>query len=450
MNKSLLIIICDFLLISVLALVEFNPETRIQSVDTQAIRQDAAEEMVELLQLSLENENAQREAVEAALEDREKALAEQHAILAAREEALAVTRGELQSVSTALNQTAEEKQALAARLDETALSLQATRREREALAADLEQDRARAQQLQRELAEQQELARNRSADLESARKALANLETEQRQMATELRIRDTEKQMLEQNLVAARAEVERARIEAERAQQRAESLAVGVNELAANSSALQAEIRQAQPLSQNQIYQRFADNRVFIRFAWKERGLFGSFSQSRTLQSLLVRDRGAVYAVFATPDTPLDGRSTLESRATLGIGGRSFPIDEVARLKADRRVAAVRVPDEIVRDSGLQAFPLASDPLRFAKAVLVRESEELYGEIPVRIPPGETGYLEVASRLFSRLLGEFSPGPGDYVFALTGELTGIMISTDRARMLDSLEAETYQQMDTGL
>lgn len=441
MNKSLLIIICDFLLISVLALVEFKPQTEIDSVDPQSIRQQAAEEMLELLQLSLEHENAQRETVEAALQQREQVLSE-------READLQQTRSELEEVSAALTQTSEEKASLASRLDETALSLQATRREREALADDLQRNLDRAQQLQQELAAQQELARNKAEDLNAARQALEQLESQQQQMATELRIRDTEKQMLEQNLIAAKAEVERARIEAERAERRAENLAMGVSELAASSSALQEEIRQAQPLSQNQIYQQFADNRVFIRFNWEERLIFGSTDRESTLQSVLVRDASGVHAVFATPDTPLDGRETVQIRATLGIGGRSFTIQEVARLEADRRIAAVRIPDAIVSSSGLKPFLLAGDPLRFANAVLVRDNQELYGEIPIRIPPGEPGYLEVATRLFNRLFGEFAPSAGDYVFSLTGELTGIMVSSERARILDSLEAASIQKLDT--
>ena len=63
MNKTLLIIICDFLLISVLALVDFNPSVEEALVDTQSLRDEAAEEMLELLQLSLEHENSQRKEV---------------------------------------------------------------------------------------------------------------------------------------------------------------------------------------------------------------------------------------------------------------------------------------------------------------------------------------------------------------------------------------------------
>ena len=53
MNKTLLIIICDFLLISILALVEFKPGIEEQLVDEQSLRDESAEEMLELLQLFL-------------------------------------------------------------------------------------------------------------------------------------------------------------------------------------------------------------------------------------------------------------------------------------------------------------------------------------------------------------------------------------------------------------
>jgi hypothetical protein len=254
-------------------------------------------------------------------------------------------------------------------------------------------------------------------------------------MATEMQILDTEKQMLAQNLIAAEAEVERSRIEAERARQRSESLAAGVSELAASSSALKEEIRQTQPLSMNTIFKQFEDNRIFILFRWQEKALFGNIPKESALQSLLLDTGTGVFAVFATANTPIGNRPPSQLTATVKIGDRTFSIGEVGFLDGESRIAAVQVPRSVAVESGLLLFRVAEDPLKFSSAVLVSDDRELYGEIPVRVPPGENGYLEVEKRLFSRLFGEFSPGAGDYVFSMTGELTGLMVGDNRARIL---------------
>jgi hypothetical protein len=437
-NKTLLLIICDFLLISILALVEFKPNVEVESVDEQALRDQAAEEMLELLKLSLELENSEREAVEQSLDEARSELNQTTEALQERESTLEQTNQALAETSTALKEREAEAEALSSTLEQTRSSLEMTLEEKQALAESLREREARSERLQAELRAQQQEAAAKEAALAEARETLSQLETQQQQLSTQLQIRETEKQMLEQNLVAAKAEVERARIEAERAQQQTENLAAGVGQLAASSTALREEFRQAQPLSLNAIFKQFEDNRIFLRFQWEERAFLSTTTRQAALQTLLVDTPEGIHAVFATENTPFSsGRRDVDPTAILTIGERSFAVKEIQFLTDDPAIASVRVPQSIARDSGLKVFPLSEDPFRFSNAVLVSDDQEVYGEIPVRVPPGETGTLEVESRLFNRLFGEFSPGAGDYVFSLTGELIGIMVRGNRARMLDN-------------
>lgn len=448
MNKTLLIIICDFLLISILALVEFKPEVKTEVVDEEALRDEAAEEMLELLQLSLEHESAQRSEVENALDNVQEELEETSEVLEEREKAIEDVSTSLQQREAELEQEKSSKEQLASRLDETLSSLEMTVEEKAALQQSLQQNEERARRLQDELQSQQELAASRNAALEEARQNLEQLETEQQQLSTQLQIRDTEKQMLEQNLVTARAEVQRARVEAERAQQQTENLAAGVTELAASSSEIKEQIRQGQPLSLNAIYKQFEDNRVFLRFRWKEKAFLGTNERQIALQTIMVNTPSGIQAVFATANTPLgDPRNNSEIEAFLSIGSRSFAVKEIGFYGENRHVAGIRVQPSIAEESNLRVFPISNDPFRFSSAVLVSDDQELYGEIPVRVPPGETGFLEVESRLFNRLFGEFSPTAGDYVFAMTGELIGVMTKGNRARMLDNPEFNDLMRIE---
>ena len=115
-------------------------------------------------------------------------------------------------------------------------------------------------------------------------------------------------------------------------------------------------------------------------------------------------------------------------------------------LVGEPGIAAVQVPADLARESGLKVFPVAGDPLKFSNAVLVSDDREVYGEIPIRVPPGEKGFLEVETRLFNRLFGEFSPSPGDYVFSMTGELTGIMVRDNRARVIEKPEFSSFRKL----
>jgi hypothetical protein len=435
-NKTLLIIICDFLLISILALVEFNPSVEEALVDDQSLKEEAAEEMLELLQLSLEHESSQRREVENLLESTEDELGQTR-------QSLDETTASLQETSSSLEKSLEEKSQLASSLEDTRSSLSLTIQEKANLESTLSAKEQHAQTLQDELRKQQETVQLREEELAKANENLGRLETAQQSMSTELKILDTEKQMLLQNLVTARAEVDRARIEAEQAQQRAESLAAGVSELAAESTALKEEIRQAQPLSMNTIYQQFVENRVFIRFEWVEKYAFSTTEKQSALQSVMLQTANGVVAVFAMENTPLGQRDT---DAWLKVGNRSVKVSEMGYLDAERRIGAVRVPQPVVESSGLKVFTPAGDPLRFSNAVLIKDDQEMYGEIPVRIPPGESGFLEVETRLFNRLFGEFSPSVGDFVFSMTGELTGIMIKRDRARILDNPTVRYFDRL----
>ncbi|HSH09535.1 MAG TPA: hypothetical protein VK995_04060, partial [Oceanipulchritudo sp.] len=216
-----------------------------------------------------------------------------------------------------------------------------------------------------------------------------------------------------------------------------ENLAAGVSELAASSTALQEEIRQAQTLSLNAIYKQFVDNRVFVVFEWRDRTRNATLNRKSALQTIILDTGAGLFAVFATANTPLDSRDARSVSASLQISGRSFAITEVGFLNGEPGIAAVQIPAAVVETSGLMPFTVAGEPLRFSNAVLVSADQEVYGEIPIRVPPGESGYLEIQSRLFNRLFGEFSPGTGDYVFSMTGELTGIMVRSDRARIMES-------------
>lgn len=443
MNKSLLLIICDFLLISILALVEFQPPDTPEEVAREEAEAESGmdRDLVEVLRLSLESEAENRRRLALELESREAALENTARELDERSRELDLTREEREQLARERERLATERERLAAEHAETEASLAQTREERERLDADLREQRERALRIQEELRQRQEELAEREESLGELERIRRELERDRERVATDLRISETERAMLEQNLVAARAEVDRARIEAERAQQRAERLGEGVTQLAERTTAVQEEVRRAQPLSMNVIYNRFQNNRIPLTFNWSTPMLFGSRDQSQTVETILVEHAGSIYAVFEGSRSPFRAESLdrlQDVSGTMRIGDHSLEILEVSFLRADPRVVAIAVPRRFVENMDVEVMRLADDPLRFPEAVLINDERGFFGESRFRLRPGSQRYVDMDTRLVNRLFGEFSPRRGDIVFSKSGQLLGFMVTNDMSVIIDEI------------
>jgi hypothetical protein len=456
MNKALLLIICDFLLISVLALVEFDtPEEETPPPDQPPpqIEEGMNRDMVELLQLSLESEEARRAALaaeKAELEAAREALAEERADLARnleeRETTLSLTEeerdrlaAERERLAREAAELARERETLAAAKAETEATLEETREERGALARDLEAEAERARALQAELQQRLSALAAAEATVAAAEERAAALEARTRTLSTDLQIARTERELLSENLRTARTEVEIARVERQRAEQRSEELAQGVTQLAEQTEAVQAEIRRAQPISSNEIFSRYERNRLTLQFEATVPAFLGTRQESSTVEAVLVRHEDRTYAVFEGSQGPfrlesLDRLRSISGRLVLGT--RRLEIVEISLLAADPRLVAVQVPERYLAETGKEPFALSEDPFRFPQAVLISNQLGAYGETPFRLLPGGDNGIAVDRSLMSSLRGQFQPSRGDYVFAQTGRLLGLMVEAERGILLN--------------
>lgn len=436
MNKTLLLLICDFLLISILALVEFNPisiEAPAEAAETALVEEARQADMVELLRLSLEDEAARR--------------AQLDAEMARRTEQLEATRTDLQQTEAERARIAQERENLARERDQltetvtrTEDTLRMTAAEREELARRVAEEERRARQLQDELQQRinrlQE-AESNLADLEQQRRTL---EQERQTLATDLRVREAERDILQQNLITARTEVDIVRLEKERLQQQTERLAQGVTQLAETSVAVREEIRQAQPVSTNVIFDEFRSNRVTLTFDFSTTGVLGGTrTRSAEVQTVIVEHGGRTFALLETSATPFrpENLSSLRSvEGMIDLGGLRFSITEVQFLLSDPRILVIEVPRSNVQSAGLRTFNLAADPLRFPDAVLISNTRGFFGEARFRLIPEVQGRVAMQTRLVTRLFGEFAPSRGDFVFSRSAELMAFMIDNEQAALVD--------------
>jgi len=434
-NRSMLILVCDFLLVSMLSLANFDrPSDLDQRRDSRLV--EARDEdptgavnadLVAAMQQALADEAASRAALAAALETTQDDLAR-------RAEALQETRERLEATAKTAAELAAERERLEAARAELGTRVEATREElavqRERLRGTEEQLRAR----EAALAEAGERLREAATERRS-------LETARQEAEAEIRIREAEKRILEQNLVSAQAEIELVREERTVFQRQTERLSAEVGRLADTSASVEQTIRESTAISANMIFDRWRQQRVTLIFTAST----SSAARSRefTTNALLVRDGQEVWALAHSGDTPFrlgssaGGWSRVDATLTLGADGQGdrHAITDLNFLTADPRLLAVRVPPQLLERAGIEAAGLTNDPLRFPQAVLLSPGTGRYGELSFRLVPDRPQYLRMDNRLVTRLFGEFSPSQADVVFTQGGELLGLMVSNSHAIQL---------------
>lgn len=428
MNKTLLLILCDFLLLNLLALTRWEKaepaRPKLAPVPELAANAVSKEQdLVETMRASLADEKSTRDELA-------QKLASADSTLAAREQSLAA----LQSERTKL---AEEKNAVAAALTET---------QRKAAAATEEATMTKEQlaQLQRDLAD-------KAAEAERQKQAVAKLETKLEQTQTESRkqiegltmaviVGEQEKKNLREAAEGLKGQVEAERTERIKVQETTTQLAAGVGQLAAKSGELTKEIRDNRPVNVNVLFNDFLANRVSTSFTAARKGLFGMSTRNQEANTVLVTDGTKTYALLHVADTVFSYGETGADWEKLAVefsrpSGYRGAVATVQFLAQDPRIVVLPVDATQAVALGVKVFPLAADPFKFPDAVLVSGGGKGYGEVGFKLDASQPGFVRVDNRFFKRLFGDFAPSRGDLVFSKTGELLGIMVNSDYCAVL---------------
>lgn len=424
MNKTLLLIMCDFLLLNLLALTRWEKaeptHTQLETAAPRAAVNAPAvnADMVELMRISLEDEKASREQLAAQLSSTQGTLAE-------REKNLAATQQQKGQVEKALAATQTSVKELEQRYAE---SSQEASLSKEQLA-----------KLQRELEEQKAEAERQRADLARAERQNAEARARIESLNVAVKVAEQEKGLLSQNLTEAKQQIEVERAERAKVQEQTTQLAQGVGQLAEKSGELSQEIRTNRPVNPNLIFSDFQANRVQTRITARKPGLFRPSTKDLEAQTVLVSDGNRTYAVMHLSDTPISlteiPMDYQSLNGTLNRNGVAAPVAELQFLRLDPRLIVVPVDESTVARMGAKVYQLAKEPFKFPEAVLVRADDGRYGETPLRIDPDSNSYLKLDNRIVTRLFGEISPKRGDLVFSKSGELIGILVNSDYCAVL---------------
>jgi hypothetical protein len=465
MSKTLLLIICDFLLLSMLALARFDTPDPEQTVTTSPAANTEERELLELLELSLQSELASRERLSDDLTETRSSLAEREQLLAEREASLEEARREAEALAEArAREEAErvraerervrleaESQRLAENFEQTRRRLEATEEERVELTRSLGNVQESAAVAQERLRQAQEALREREAELARRSQELERLAAERERLAGEREsaVRDLEVTRAERGLLAERLATEQTereilRQERERMMAQTDRLTEGVGTLAEGTENIRQEIERSRPQSMSAVYSQFERNQVAIELFTRTRGLLGESTRTTSLGSSLVTDGRDTFIVFHAADSPLNLSTNpdrlLEITAQIRIGDETFTAREIGFHSVDPRILFTPVPERIVQRAGKRAFMLSDDPNRFEEAILIQRAGGNFGRTAFRRITASERFLRMDRPLFGELFADFSASRGDWVFSKNGDFIGLMVTPRHATVVEGFVA----------
>ena len=471
MNRTLLLIICDFLLLSLLALARFDDPEEAEAKQRDAVvatSQAAVEQdLIEMLKLSLEAEREDSDTTTQRLRSAESKLAEKQRLIAEQSSTLEQMRDDSQQLLAEKQRLQEERERIAQNLQalkQNAVAEQArlsnevstvrqqlgsVDAERKKMIADLaklrESSGASAERMllmQKELqAKQAAIAKltEKAQDLESEKRVI---EYEKHALESRVQVAETEAKVMSASLETARADIELTRKEKERIQETTNKLAEGVTQLADSTEKIHEEVKRVKPLSMNSLFDKYMRNKVSLSFKTHEEELIGTAKHEYEIDTLLATDAdGRTYAVMHIEQTPFDTIDLISVDGFLQVKDKRYRIQQVGFLASDPRIVMVAVPQAVWSAAGIEAFELTADPLLFPEAAIIDGQQKYYGESPFKVDPEQQDYLRMKTDLFSRVFGEFSPEIGDLVIAENGELLGLMINDNYSYIIPELQSQ---------
>ncbi|HLX96020.1 MAG TPA: hypothetical protein VKU37_09785 [Verrucomicrobiae bacterium] len=398
MNRSILIVICDFLLLSLLTF----------STDMNHMADDSTPPPTKVVVTTNPVANPGNDLTAVM----KQALAEERRSQEQLQQQLAEARAAAGQQQTQLSRREQENQQLQQQFAAAQANVEKLNRQ-------LQDNSERAQQ-------QSELAATLRLQLEQFARTNQLAQAEKQQLSNQLQMAEVE----------AHAAAERAALMQQEVQvQQAENarLAEGFKSLATNSSQLTQEIRANTALAPNAIFSDFVSNRVEAGISAWRTGLFTmDTTRDKQTATVLVTDGTHYFAVCHVQDTPVTlwdpGTDWDKLAGTLSWGGRQVPLGAMAFDAQDPRVVMMPVTPADARRLGCKIYRLSSDPYKFQDAVLVGADEGYYGECNFQVEPGTPQYVKLDHNLLKGLFGKFNPSRGDLVFSRTGELLGIMVN----------------------
>lgn len=430
MNRSILIVICDFLLLSLLTFSTDLSKVASESAqpkattDTATNQPDGDRDLTAVMKLALDDEQKRRDLLLSELEKTRASATEREKQLQSAEQRLQATEQQKTDLQQQFTSAQTNIANLSQQVRTSANDATISKEKLAAMEAELQKRAEEAAAMQRRL-----------TSLSQSNQAVLN---EKQQLATQLQVAEVEKRHASEQVVAMKEQVKVEREEKAK-------LAEGIKSLATNSTQLVQEIRENRPLAPNTIFDEFTANRVRASIAAFKSGLLDTNKRKDT-STVLVSDGTNVFALCHVEDTPLTfwvpGMQWESLTGTLGRDDGSAPIRSLSFHFQDPRIVFMPVSAPDAKNLASKIYRISNTPFRFQDAVLVGADGNYYGECKFEIDPATPAYVKLDRNLLKGLFGKFNPSRGDLVFSKTGELLGIMANSTYCFLIKNFDPAT--------
>ena len=343
MNRSILIVICDFLLLSLLTFStdlshmanENTQRTTKVAVETNNVV-EPGQDLANVMKLSLEEERKNREQLQQELAQARGMTNQQQSQLNEQERENARLQqqyGLAQTNIASLNRQLENHSLLEQESEQKLVLSQ----------AELQKQAELAAALQKQI---DQLSKSNQVALTEKQLALAD----KQKLANQLQLAEVEGQAASERATLMQQEVQAARVE--NAQ-----LAEGFKALATNSSQLKQEIQENRALAPNTIFSDFVSNRVETSMLAARPAFLGfGGDKTKNAQTILVTDGVNIFALCHVQDTPLSlwdpGTDWDKLTGTLAWHNQQVAIHSLGFSQQDPRVVMIPVSSAEAKQLG--------------------------------------------------------------------------------------------------
>jgi len=447
MNRSILIVICDFLLVSLVAFSNMNMELDQAPAQPKstAPKATAGQDMMGSLKMALEDEKQNREKLTTDLQSTKQNLQAQQEALAAREAKIKEYQENLRKTEEQAKQIEQQRTTLSQQFATAQTSLQEVQQKLQSASTENLISKERLESLQNDLKRREEESKTLQARLGEVEKSHQAAVAEKQQLTAQLQVSEAEKRLTRDQVQQLRGEVQSVQQEKAKLQETTVKLADNVGTLAAKSTELTKEIRENRPLAANTIFNEFLTNRISTTFKATRSGVFGrNVDKDKVAQNILFSDGTQVYALFHVEETPLmlwnPGTDWNGFTAVMAHGPVAFSAVRLSFVAQDPRVAVIPIGEPQAKQFGVRIYKAPADPFKFQDAVIVGANEGYYGECKFQIDVNTPQYIKLDRSLLKGLFGKFNPSRGDIVFTKTGEVLGVMVNGEFCALLNKVVA----------
>ena len=483
MSKSLLIVICDFLLLSLLSIANFDKpkQTNAQKKESEiALKSETfvQTQMLETLKTALEAEQRRHVDLSRDVEKLSQTAQEQRAqaqthqkTIQERERQLAQIRQAKADLEKERMEILQKSKQLEAKVDSADKRNESLQKEIVAAVSKLEKSADERIRLEQELGHiresdatarnklrqaQEELRQNKEnlsrLQRESEQLKLENraIEAEKLALATKLEVASTKTQIYAENLKKAQAMINIEKAEKEKIIEHAESLSTNVSKLATNQQTLSKSIDRLRPLTASEAFANISGLFVEINFKYSEGGLLGKNNTRQKLYALPFLRGSKVELFFDIDSTPLDfsrnERPPEKLEATVSAYGKIWNVNRINRVSGSNKILSIELPDGFVPQSKAVRTVSAKDRYKYTDCIVINPSTKYYGQTPFMANFTRREYAKLDVGLIESVFKKFSPSANDVALTRTGQALGVMTSSSDLFLTENAQIGPYLEI----